>query len=962
MTHVRCVFMKSNPGEPPPMMMMSSSQDDALVQEFITEGLEHLGDIEPDLLKMEQQAPQVDTETINRIFRAIHSIKGASGFFGFERLKNLSHVMESVLMRVRDGQLVPEPYMMEPLLVGVDRLREMLEDIDNSESIDTLALEAELHHYTQNSAPYEGADSTANNVPATTAVAVAKESETPAISYYFEVDEKAIQRALNIGQFVYVAQLVTDEDLHANNRGYDELLKSVASIGTVLSSTIKDEEREVPPPVFQILFATVLELDLVPGALEVPESRLSKYNSEIKSNTGELVDMLKAHEINIVGLQLDAKNRATDASASTGASGEAQAAGAKATPEKGKGADENNDTIRVRVNLLNKLMDFAGELVLSRNQLIRATHQEVASSNDRKGNEALSQVVQSLNTTTSQLQEHIMQTRMQPIESVFRRFPRVVRDLSNQLGKKIQLEMIGQDVELDKTILESLSDPLTHMIRNCCDHGIETPDIREAAGKKGTGKIVLHAYHEGGQINLAIIDDGNGIDTSRVGAKAIKNGILTQEQFDAMSHQERLNLIFHAGLSTAEKVSDVSGRGVGMDVVRSNIENLGGHIYLESELGKGSRITLQLPLTLAIIPSLVVGLGNQRFCIPQINLKELVRIRASEVHQKIERIGRAPVLRLRGRWLPLLKLQDVLRSQETNFTLASGHEDRRATIEDARYNDPVQVEQMPEARRNRLDSDYNILVLGTGNNQYGLIVDQVFDTEEIVVKPLSHYIKESKCFSGTSIMGDGKVAMICDVSGIAIHSQLDFTEVEAEQTRRKLLQQERHAANTHQHGEPEYDENGELIYNDGETQSVILFSNHAEEQFALPLHDLLRLERINLADVELVGNREFISYRGVSLPLIRLEDYLSVRPCEPGTQSGFMIIPKYGDGMAGIFATQILDTIETSVELNTQLMNATEVSGSAVINDHLTIFVNAEALLNSAGVWVQPRMREAAGV
>jgi two-component system, chemotaxis family, sensor kinase CheA len=941
------------------MMMMMSSQDDSLVQEFITESQEHLGDIEPDLLKMEQEAPEVDNETINRIFRAIHSIKGASGFFGFVRLKNLSHVMESVLMRVRDGKLTPEPYMMEPLLVGVDRLREMLDDIDNSETVDTLALEAELHHYTENSTPYVAGDAQAE---AAEAAAAATVEAAPAIEYYFEVDEKAIQRAVNIGQFLYVANLSSDKHLHQQSRTYEDLVASVKSIGVVLSSTLKPEDYAMPPEQFQVLFATVLEMDLVPGAIEVNDAAITKYDSSIKSNTGELVDMLKHKEISADQLQMaqttPTPNQATtpkEPSSEGATPQEAQKPAEKAPPKPAE--DSANDTIRVRVGLLNKLMDYAGELVLSRNQLIRATQDDGSNQSERKSNEALGQVVQSLNTTTSQLQEHIMQTRMQPIETVFRRLPRVVRDLSNQLGKKIQIEMIGQDVELDKTILESLSDPLTHMIRNCCDHGIETPDIREAAGKKATGKITLHAFHEGGQINLAIIDDGNGIDTARVGAKAVKNGILTQEQFDAMAHQERLNLIFHAGLSTAEQVSDVSGRGVGMDVVRSNIENLGGHIYLESELGKGSKITLQLPLTLAIIPSLVVGLGNQRFCIPQVNLKELVRIHSSEIHQKIERIGRAPVLRLRGRWLPLLKLQDVLHMQgHNNYSLSHAEADKRKSIEDARFNDPAQVEQIPEVRRQSAESDYNILVLGVGGNQYGLIVDDVYDTEEIVVKPLSHYIAECRWFSGTTIMGDGRVAMICDVSGIAAHSKLDFSEVEAEQNRRKALQDERKGSSANTTGEIEYDENGDVIYSDGETQSVILFSNHVNEQFALPLGDLLRLERINLADVEVVGNREFISYRGVSMPLIRLEDYLSVRPSDPETQTGFMIIPKYGDGAAGIFATQILDTIDTSVDLNTQLMSEAEVLGSAVINDHLTVFVNAEALMNSAGVWVESPM------
>jgi len=924
---------------------MEAYQDDALIQEFITESNDHLEAIEPDLLKMEAQVPEVDQEIVNSIFRAIHSIKGASGFFGFERLKCLSHVMESVLMRIRDGKLVPQIYMMEPLLKGVDHLREMVEDIHNSENVDTAALEKELEHYMTSDAPYDknaapapsGTNSPLAPVEKTDAVAIESSDDSSAI-YHFTVDEKAVQRAKNIGQFLYVAHINSDKDLHGSGRSYDALLSGISSIGTVMSSTLTDEEKDVPPESFQVLFGTVLEIDLVSGALDLAESSVTEFSTDIMSNSADLVAKLEHGDINPSTLDAKKAEKKPQEDKVT-----ADAATGKKTATKTE--SHENDTIRVRVDLLNKLMDFAGELVLSRNQLIRATTEQ----EEKLGvkDENLTRVVQSLNTTTSYLQEHIMQTRMQPIEAVFRRFPRVVRDLSNQLGKKIQLEMIGQDVELDKTILESLSDPLTHMIRNCCDHGLETPDIREAAGKDPVGKITLHAYHEGGQINLAITDDGNGIDTNRVGKKAIENGVLTKEQFESMSHQERLNLIFHAGLSTADTVSDVSGRGVGMDVVRANIQKLGGHIQLDSELGKGSKVTLQLPLTLAIIPSLVVGLQEHRFAVPQVNLLELVRVRANEIHQKIEKVGAASVLRLRGRWLPLIKLSDVLALEGLQFIHPKTQEkgiEKRYSIEDERFNDPAQIEQMPDVKREALESDYNIVVLGVGANQYGLIVDEVFDTEEIVVKPLSHYFKGTTCFSGTSIMGDGKVAMICDVAGIANHSKLDFANVEAENTRREEAKTKRNgdSAST-------FDANG---MEEQDRNSVILFSNHPNEQFALPLGDLLRLERIKLSEIEVVGNREFISYRGGSIPLIRLEDFISVRPSEPQDDDAFMILPKYGGGQAGIFATQILDTIEVDQTLNTHLIAEQQVSGSAVINNHLTLFIDAENLLNSAGVWL----------
>lgn len=927
------------------MMMNASFDDESLIQEFITESQEHLSDIEPDLLELEAQAPSVDQEIVNKIFRAIHSIKGAAGFFGFERLKNLSHVMESVLMRIRDKQLTPESYIVEPLLVGVDLLRDMVEDIQNSEQVDCEALVHELNHYIKDSTRYQkdGAKATtakAEKASVTVASVAAEEAITAVTgsALPFEVAAGVLQQYKNQGQSFFKLSINAEKHLFASHRTFSQFVDLLKSCGSFLGSNVTKEDEDAPHEEVICLIGTVLEIDLLAGAFDVPADCITPYDCNIQANSATVVEKVTTGKA-----KLEVGNNTATTAVSTPATPEkkeaapAAAAGAKTASS----ADAAVETIRVRVDLLNKLMDFAGELVLSRNQLIRATSQE----NAEQDKEGFNRIVQSIDTVTSYLQEHIMQTRMQPIEAVFRKFPRVVRDLASQLNKKINLEMGGQDVELDKTILESLSDPLTHMIRNCCDHGIETPEVRQANGKAPQGTIVLHAYHEGGQINLSIKDNGNGIDTARVGKKAISSGVITQAEFDAMTHQERLNLIFHAGLSTAEKLSDVSGRGVGMDVVRSNIERLGGHIHLESTLGQGSTITLQLPLTLAIIPSLVVGLQHHRFAIPQVNLLELVRIKANEIHQKIERCGRASVFRLRGKLLPLVKLADVLQLDKLYIDPSSGNAktDRRQSIEDARFEDPVAIEQIPAINRTAPVSDYNILVLRVGANQYGLIVDEVFDTEEIVVKPLSSYIKNCKCFSGTTIMGDGKVAMICDVGGIVTQGKLNFGEVEAEESRRKDVEAKRQ----------EMASLSTSKTNHGERQAVILFSNHPEERFALPLSSLLRLEKIEIKNIEVVGNREFINYRGESLPLIRLEDHLSVRPSPSDAETAYMIVPKHGGGRAGIYATNILDTIETNVVLDSHLVSDSQVKGSAIIQDHLTLFLNTEVLLESAGIWLE---------
>jgi two-component system chemotaxis sensor kinase CheA len=897
---------------------MSEHQDDSLLQDFLSESAEHLESIEPDLLALEKQAPEVSQEIVNRIFRAIHSIKGASGFFGFERLKQVSHLMESVLMRVRDGVLIPHPHVVEPLLMGVDLLNVMVEDIQRSERLDTSALEEALTHYTKADTPYlDGPASLTLAQPVQhteeSKVRVHNEKVNPSLC----VESDSIEKAKRLGQFVYVAKLDTNLHLFDMHRSYKDFIGTIDSIGVVLASTVSEQESDAPPPNFHVVFATVLEKDLVLHALDIAESQLDDYEVPVVDES-VYVEQTDAEFYN-------------------------KTAEIKVEAPSASNAEVSYDTLRVRVDLLNTLMDFAGELVLARNQLMRAVQSDKQLGTK---NESFVQVLESINTVTNQLQDHIMQTRMQPIENVFRRFPRVVRDLAKQLNKKIQLQMIGQDVELDKSILEGLSDPLTHMIRNACDHGIESPEQRKAAGKSPSGTITLHAFHEAGQIHLRIEDDGKGIDTEALGRKAIANGVMSQAEFDDLSHQEKLNLIFHAGLSTAEAVTDLSGRGVGMDVVRANIEALGGHVYLESTLGKGSAVILQLPLTLAIIPCLVVGVGEERFAVPRVNLLELVRVKANEVHQRIERIGQASVLRLRGNWLPLVKLADVLNLRKPN--------EARRTIEDARFNDPIAIEQIPEIRRQSPESDYTLLVLSVGINQYGLIVDEAYDIEDIVVKPLSTLIKNVHAFSGTTIMGDGSVAMICDVVGIATQSELDFSGVQTEHLRRQELEKQR--SSTSIVDGFEFDPAGNLLSPLLEKQSVLLFQNHPQEPFAVPLAEVLRLEYIKAKKIESVGHREFVRMHNETISIIRLEQYLNIRTPNLEDENGYLILPLAGKGKVGIWVAEIIDSLEVDYRLDTDLIEEPCLYGSALIQERVTLLLNINALLKRAGVEVHPSL------
>ncbi len=467
-----------------------------------------------------------------------------------------------------------------------------------------------------------------------------------------------------------------------------------------------------------------------------------------------------------------------------------------------------DSSIRVDVELLEQLVRLAGELVLARNQIV----QRAITVND----EALNRACHRLNLVASDLQEGVMRTRMQPIENVWAKLPRIVRDLGNQLGRSVKLELEGGDTELDRTLLEAIKDPLTHLVRNALDHGIESPDERVAAGKPPAGVLRLRAAHAGGQILVEISDDGNGIDPAVIGAKAVERGIVTEAQREQMSESDLQRLVFLPGFSTAVTVTNVSGRGVGMDVVRTNIERIRGSIDVESTPGVGTTWRLRIPLTLAIVPALTVLCAQQRFAIPQVNLLELVRLDSERRNGGLEEIGDAKVYRLRDALLPVIDLAETL-----------GITDR---LDDA--SQPV------------------IAVLESDGRRFGLVVDRVLDTEEIVVKPLSGALKEIGLYAGATILGDGRVSLILDVQSLSRRC------IRATEAARDMVEVHVDAAEAQ-------DEQQLLIVDIGERRHV-----------AIPLDVVTRLEEFPAASIERVGRREVVRYRNAVLPLVRLGDYL----------------------------------------------------------------------------------------
>jgi two-component system chemotaxis sensor kinase CheA len=539
-----------------------------------------------------------------------------------------------------------------------------------------------------------------------------------------------------------------------------------------------------------------------------------------------------------------------------------------------------DSSIRVQVSVLDSLMNLAGELVLGRNQLMQTLNSEA-----HAGIEA---VASRLDQVTTELQEAIMRTRMQPIGTAFSKFPRIVRDLSAKLGKQCDVVMEGKEVEVDKTILEAIGDPLTHLVRNSIDHGVERPEQRVAAGKPAMGTVQLRAYHQAGKVRIDIGDDGGGIIPERIKQKAIEKGVITPEQAFRMSDRDATRLIFHPGFSTAEKVTDVSGRGVGMDVVRTNIEKLGGTVDIDSSAGKGTTIQITLPLTLAIIPSLIIQSGDDRFAIPQVNISELVRLRRDEMAKRIDRVKSAEVLRLRGSLLPLVRLRKVLGN--------------------AHALDGCQGAAAP--------STCHVIVVESGQQRFGIVVDALHDSEEIVVKPLGRHIKNVPCLSGATILGDGHVALILDVAGIASFESIGNA-----------------------HDSDVASQSTEAVHGDDDSHSVLLFTNHPQDHFAVCMDVVARIERVRTAQIDSVGGQELLQYRDASIPLLRLENTISARPA---ADEGwiYVIVFDLNGKEFGLVAPKLEDIRRVPTNVDVVTFQEPGVQGSLIISEKTTRLID----------------------
>ncbi|MBE1424967.1 two-component system chemotaxis sensor kinase CheA [Desulfomicrobium macestii] len=918
--------------------------DDETLQMYVEEAAEHLGDIENDLLAIEQAGADIDVELVNKVFRAAHSIKGGAGFLGLTKIKDLGHKIENILDMVRNRELVPEPEVVNIVLLAFDKLRDLISNV--AESNDAYIDDHVAALTAAASANLEGEEKASVD-----RLVEVRDNRGRVV---FEVAEFDLLQNKKGGKNLYLLEFDLIHDVQRKNKTIFDILKGMDSTGVILDlkvdfeavGTLEDDDFSNRIPFF-VLFGSIIEDDIMPALLDLGSEFITTLSIDLPSDqaapvadfaqelldqtpqtpnedrTDSLISELFSGETLASALAAPAPKPAAPAApvapAPTAPAAPAprpepqvtadEDAGRRPDPKAPKSAIAQPDSLRVHVSLLEDLMNLAGELVLSRNQLMQAISSGAIHQIEVAG--------QRIDLVTSELQETIMLTRMQTVGNIFNKFPRVVRDLARNLGKEIDLQLEGNDVELDKTIIEGLGDPLTHLVRNSADHGIEMPDVRVKAGKQAMGTIVLKAYHEAGQVIIEIVDDGGGLDTEKIVAKALSRGLISPDQAKSMSDKEKANLIFLPGLSTAEQVTDVSGRGVGMDVVKSNLDQLGGQVDIETERGKGTTIRIKLPLTLAIIPSLLVSVGQERYAIPQVNVDELLRIPVDQITERVELVGDAEVLLLRGELIPLLYLSNVLGLN------ADSCEASKMVGEILRGE-----KSLGDIRESGCASaDVNLVVVSAGQFRYGLVVDQLHDSVEIVVKPLGRHFKECQGYAGATIMGDGHVALILDVAGLGRLGDLSLSVArEAVQTPKEA------EAATGQ-----------------EKLSLFVFRNTPQEYCAVPLDLVARVELIDAAEIEEVGGRRVIKYRGGTLPVFSLDQATNVGLLDISGELIVIVFLMAGHEI-GLLAKPPVDAIEAQVALDSFTLKQPGISGSAVIGDKTTLIVDIYELIQT----VQP--------
>ncbi len=694
---------------------------------FLDETKEHLQNLNTQILELESDPEGEDT--VNEIFRAAHSLKGMAGTMGYKRMQNLTHDMENVFSEVRNGNIKVQPKLIDVLFQCLDALEEYTDNIQNNADEGTNDNEALIKQLNDILNGEKGASS-----PKEEAAPAPASSEPVGGEKWNDItlDESqisVIREAQNQGKKVYGLNVVVQENCILKAARAFLVFKAVEEMAEIIVSmpSAQDVEDEKFDRDFTLILLSDAEIDRIITAAESVSEIEKAFGAPILLEDNESYRKIEASE----KAEAEEKEKEKELPAETAAAAEAHAepaaAPAQTAPAKQdvKKASKPvvNRTVRVDIEKLDSLMNLVSELIIAKNSLVSVSSQEQTNTNS-----AFNEQIEYLEQVTTNLHESVMKVRMVPIESVVNKFPRMIRDLSKKLDKKLELYMTGEETELDRTVVDEIGDPLMHLLRNSADHGIESAELRAERGKPSVGSIFLDAYQDGNNVVIEVRDDGNGIDTDAVRDKAIERGSITPEQAANMTEKEIINLLFLPSFSTAKKVTDVSGRGVGLDVVRSKIESLSGEVEVKSKLGEGSTWTIRLPLTLAIIQALMVVVGDEKYAISLGSIQTLEDIQPTDV----KLVQNKEVIHLRGQVIPLIRLNEVL-----------------------------DVESKKAADENLI-----VVIVKKGDKMAGLVIDELIGQQEIVIKSLGKYIKQCKFISGATILGDGEIALILDANAL----------------------------------------------------------------------------------------------------------------------------------------------------------------------------------------------------
>jgi len=848
------------------------------LDDFEAEAKTHIEKIETAFLNADTLAGSPDL--MNGVFRAAHSLKGTAGFFSLKKIVSIAHELESVLSQIKDGHLAVTDEIVDVVLQSADCLKELIDNLQDDEGIDTAQILEALKKHSAAKLPNDRSEHINICIPFDL-----KDSET----------EKALSNAARFGHKIFYVNLNFNRSLGKFYKQPSIMIESILSIGNLAEALVSDQSSEVKE------IKKIKESDV-----NLMANKLVAALTERDTSTLELlVTSVLDHDLFSTAVEIDKKNIYLLNKETIIPKEEPAAPAPKPEPNSGQTnkkplEKEDNFSVRLDISVINGLLDLANEMILTRNQLFSAM------SGNEKALPGISPVLHDLSRLTSEIQEKVMYTRMQPINVIFSKFPRIIRDTAKTLDKNIGIEIIRDDVTLDKYLLEALTDPITQLVKNSADHGLESAERRAEAGKPPKGIITLNAYMRDGFAIIEVTDDGAGIDADALKRKALERGMASEETLAAMTKNEIFNLMFEPGFSTAKQVTNLSGRGVGMDIVKTNIEKLGGSIEIESEIGKGTTVRLKMPLTLSVIRTLIVTINSITYAIPELNVERIIRIWDEKDSKRIERINKSLVLSLNGRIIPVVTIDEIAAKARG---LGRGSAD----------------EALEKSRRGGV---IKCLVLRADGKSFALLIDDALETEQVLVKPLPVYLQNCPCYSNVTVLGSGQAVTILDAEGVMRFMGVESAENEEAETLSLDFEEDE---------KPEEAE-----------KQFIIFNCSGPEYFAVETSDISRIEVADPKNIQEIGEGHFINIAGETVCVIRPEDYAPVQKRSYTDEKLYMITFKKSLFPAGLLVKKVLDKIEAVFTLDTGQLCGDFIYGTGVYNEKILIFLNLEAIADEA--------------